>query len=86
MGEDILEHIWRERLVDGCSIVVYGAKGANVGFVLRDRVARCSTVPLVKEAVVVPMLRDPRQAPLLDFAGGKLFERYHIFLGEKVWT
>ena len=74
MGEDLDEHLGREALVDGCGIVVCGSKGANVGFVFGDRIMGCGAVALTKEAAAVLMLSDPRQAPLLDFAWGKLVE------------
>ena len=58
VGEDNHEDLWREAL-NGCSIVVCGAEGANVRFVLGYRIACCSVVTLAKEAAVLLIRSDP---------------------------
>ena len=59
VGEDLHKRFGREVLVDGCSIVVYGAKGTDVGLVFGDRIASCRAVVLAKETVMISMLGDP---------------------------
>ena len=86
MGENLDEHLRRDASVDRCSIVVCDTDGTNVGFVLGYRIERSSTVLLAKEVVVVPILGDPQQAPLLNSVGGKVTEDEPIFVGKETFT